>query len=131
MANEVKLDVEDVGAKRDCRGSKAARRHIKRHLPAVVEPWRQRQSHLADDLCPKVQCRCCPTPPRVGQLGPNGDGVCHGNCYCETRSPRNHEPRPPAGLLLLEERPVREQCICEPGSGCESPANPSGASVRL
>ena len=43
----------------------------------MVEPGRQRQADLADDLGPKLQCCGRLTPAGIGQIGPNGDGVIH------------------------------------------------------
>src|SRR5690242_19070838 len=39
-------------------------------VPGVIEPWRQRQTDLADDLRPQLECGAGVLPCRVGQFRP-------------------------------------------------------------
>ena len=55
VIDEVELDLKIAVACRDNRGDEAARAHAQRHVPGVVEPRRQRQPRLADDLRPELQ----------------------------------------------------------------------------
>ena len=55
VRDEVEIDLERLAAERDRRGAEPARGDVQRHLPAVVEPRRQREADLADNLRPKLQ----------------------------------------------------------------------------
>src|SRR3954452_17134651 len=77
VADEVELELEDLAADRNRRGSEPARRDVERNLPAVVGPRRQRQPDLADDLRPELQGRGRLAPRRIRQSGPEG-GAIHG-----------------------------------------------------
>jgi hypothetical protein len=79
VLDEVELDLEDLVAGRHRRGGKAARADVERHLPAVVQPRREREAHLADDLRPELERRRGVAPPRVGELGPDVRRVAHGS----------------------------------------------------
>src|SRR6185437_12004663 len=57
MVDEVEVDLEDLAADRDRRGAEPARRDVERDLPAMVDPRRQLQPDLADDLRPELQGR--------------------------------------------------------------------------
>src|SRR6185295_6698142 len=52
---EIEIGLQDTISKRDRRGRQPARREIERHMPAMVEPRRQRESQLADDLGTELQ----------------------------------------------------------------------------
>src|SRR3546814_8235145 len=41
---------------------------VERHVPAVIQPGRQRQPDLADDLCPELQGEGCVPPFSLGQI---------------------------------------------------------------
>ena len=78
MAYEVKLDLKDFAARWDRRGAKSACGDVEGDLPAVIEPGRQPQADLADDLRPELQGCGCVAPSIIGQIGPNGHGIVHG-----------------------------------------------------
>ncbi len=70
MVEEVELKLEGGGAIGDQQGRKPARGHPQRHVPAVIDPWRARQSDLADDLGPQQQRLRRGPESGVGQDGP-------------------------------------------------------------
>ena len=71
MVDEVEPDLEVLTLVRDHGGRQAARGHVERHMPAVVEPGGQLKPNLADDLDPKVQGLARRLPGRIGKRGPD------------------------------------------------------------
>ena len=59
----------------DRRRAEPARADVERHVPAVVEPGRQREPDLADDLRPAMQGRAGLAPGGVVEHGPGGARV--------------------------------------------------------
>ena len=55
MVDEVEVDLAAGRAGVDRRSAEPARSDVERHLPAVIEPRRQREPDLADDLRPQLQ----------------------------------------------------------------------------
>ena len=63
MGDEVEMDFQNFVAGGNGRGAQSSRGDIERHLPAVIEPGRERQPDLTDDLRPELQ-RGRRVPPR-------------------------------------------------------------------
>ena len=53
--DEVKTDLERIKAMRDRRSRQAARSQVERDVPGMIDPWREREANLADDLRPHVK----------------------------------------------------------------------------
>src|SRR5580704_7451690 len=72
MIQKIELYLEIPGAIRNRRSRKPARGDIERHMPGMVEPGRERQPDLADDLGPQLQRRGGVAPRRGRQFRPWG-----------------------------------------------------------
>ena len=66
MRDEIEFEFEDIVADGHRRSAEAARGDVKRYLPAMIQPRRQLQPDLADDLRPELQGRDRVAPCRVG-----------------------------------------------------------------
>src|SRR5512140_1881548 len=74
MLDQVEVDLQHAAAGRvDRRSAEPMRIHVKRHLPAVIDPRCQRQPHLADDLRPQLKRGGRLAPRRITQWRPGLD----------------------------------------------------------
>ena len=55
--DEVETHFEDIVAVWDRGSRQTTRRQVKGDVPGVIDPWRERETNLADDLRPHVQAR--------------------------------------------------------------------------
>ena len=78
MVDEVEVDLEDFAADMDRRRAQAARADVERHMPAVVQPRRQREADLADHLRPAMQGRARVAPGGIVEHGPGRAWWLHG-----------------------------------------------------
>ena len=105
MPIEVKYELKRPMFIMDRRGREAARIHIKRNLPGMVEPGRESQPDFAHDLRPEMKGCTGLFPLPVGQFGPRimlaGD---HGFTPAHIRAPA-HVPESsssqPAGCSIF------------------------------
>ena len=112
--DEVELHLETDIAMRNEARRQPPRRHPQRHMPAVVQPGRLRQPHLADDLSPQLQ-RLHRRPQRRGrQFGP-----------CTRLVIRRHLDAPAVSLSS----PMRQDRCIE--SSCQAPAQGAHRSFDL
>jgi hypothetical protein len=71
MVDEIEFDLDQPAvADMHRRAAEAAGADVERHLPAVVEPGREREPQLADDLRPELQGRAAVAPFGEAKLGP-------------------------------------------------------------
>src|SRR5262249_57793863 len=70
MIDEIEINLKAAAVPRDRRGRQPACRHVESDLPRMIEPGRQLQPDLADDLGPEVHRVACVFPRRIRQLGP-------------------------------------------------------------
>ena len=71
MIDEIETNFENSSAMRNWRSCEAARCYIKRDVPGMIRPRREREPNLADDLRPHVQCCACLLPFLEWQSRPN------------------------------------------------------------
>src|ERR1700743_2977846 len=62
VIDEIELDLEGSRTARNWRGRESPGRDIKRDVPRMVLPGRERQPYLANDLGPEMQRRISVTP---------------------------------------------------------------------
>src|SRR3546814_1073622 len=70
MGDKVELDFQQLSVGGDRRCAEPSGGDVERHVPAVIQPGRQRQPDLADDLCPELQGEGCVPPFSIGQIWP-------------------------------------------------------------
>src|SRR5271166_6252833 len=70
MRVEIEFDFEGAFSVRYGRRVQSACRHIQRHMPGMIEPWRQGEPYLADDLRPEMKRLSGIFPGFVRQLRP-------------------------------------------------------------
>src|SRR5690242_1723887 len=90
ISQQIEIDLEKAIVYRDRRGRPAARGEVERHMPTMVEPRRQREPHLADDLAAQLQPdrRLAPVAPI--ERGP-GASVAHPTAVPPTVSPSTNK----------------------------------------
>ena len=94
VAAEIELDFENLLAKGHRSCPQTPRSHVKRNLPAMIDPGRQRQSDFADDLSPEMQRRGRCVPRRIRQIRPAIEVALHcgSHCYSVPGHPGYHVP---------------------------------------
>src|SRR5687767_9360884 len=70
MLHEIKIDLEDSIIIRNRRRCETGGRDVERHVPAMIDPWTLRETNLADDLRPQLQCRESLAPCLEGKARP-------------------------------------------------------------
>ena len=76
MVEEIEFELERAIPVRDRRGGQPAWRHIKHHVPGMIEPGRLSQADLARDLRPEMQRGIGVLPGREGSSGQRRDWSC-------------------------------------------------------
>ena len=71
MRDEIKTNLERITPVRDRARGEATRGQIKRDMPGMIDPGRERHPDLAHDLRPHVQSRTGVTPVCVFKRRPN------------------------------------------------------------
>src|SRR6185312_16251287 len=70
VLDEIELDLQTPAVTGHRRSRQPPSRHVKGDMPRMIEPWRQREPDLADNLRPQMQRVARVPPGRQGQLRP-------------------------------------------------------------
>ena len=79
MPAEIEIDLKAARLVGNWRCGEASGRHVKRHLPPVIDHRLERETNLPDNLRPHVQRRAGVLPLRKRQIGPEILGLIFGD----------------------------------------------------